>query len=238
MHMLRVVTAILFSSFALWAQVPQGNMEKSPEIASLATQFSLFEVKQNRLTFPPSDRQFTLKLDLPNYELSQLEKFQVAEESKPLFSFDPQATPSKPRSVGISKGFLTRRKIHKYAGIATLPLLAAESIVGQKLLDGDDNASLRSAHSGLAAGIGVLFGVETITGVWNMMEMRKYPGNKKRLFHGILMLAADAGFFATAVTAPGHDREERGRDVSTHKALAYASIGSAAFSYVYMLIAK
>jgi hypothetical protein len=139
---------------------------------------------------------------------------------------------------GISKGFLTRRKIHKYASFATLPLLAAESIVGQKLLDGDGNASLRSAHSGLATGIGVLFGVETITGVWNMMEMRKYPGNKKRLFHGIPMLAADAGFFAAAVTAPGHDREERSRDVSTHKALAYASFGSAAFSYVYMLIAK
>jgi hypothetical protein len=111
------------------------------------------------------------------------------------------------------------------------------------LLDGSntERSSLRSAHSGLAAGIGVLFGVETVTGVWNMLELRKMaPGHRKRLFHGILMLAADAGFAATAATAP-HREEERGvggGDVSTHKAIAYTSIGIGAFSYIYMLIAK
>ena len=240
MIMIRVVTVILFSAYTLWAQVPQENREQFAETAAAAKPFSLFGAKGNYPTFPQYSSRLTLKLDLPHYGPSELKIFQLAENSKPLFSFNPQTTTPNRKSVGFSKGFSTRRKIHKYASIATLPLLVAESIVGQKLLDGDRSDSLRSAHSGLAAGMGVLFGVETVTGVWNMMEARKYPGNKKRLFHGILMLAADAGFFATAVTAPGDDDDddERGHGASTHKALAYATIGSAAFSYIYMLIAK
>ena len=61
-------------------------------------------------------------------------------------------------------------------------------------------------HAGLAASTGVLFGVNSVTGVWNLMEARKDPTHrKKRTIHGILMLAADAGFFATALTIPEHE---------------------------------
>jgi hypothetical protein len=48
------------------------------------------------------------------------------------------------------------------------------------------------------------------------------------------MLAADVGFIATAVMAP--PREERNLktnfDASTHKTVAFTSLGIAAFSYM------
>ena len=154
-----------------------------------------------------------------------------------------QTTASRPKAVTYSNGYATRAKIHKYASIATLPLFVAEAVVGQKLLDERDSesGSLRSMHSGLAAGMGVLFGVNTVTGVWNMWEDRKNPsGHKKKMIHSILMLAADAGFVATAALAPGGDDDESGSSnrASTHQAVAYGSMGVATIGYVYMLLAK
>ena len=135
-----------------------------------------------------------------------------------------------------------RRKIHKYASIATLPLVVSEAIVGQKLLDDRSDHSLRSTHSALASGIAVLFGIESVTGAWNMWEARKNPtGRGKRMFHGILMLAADVGFVATAATAPHHEDDDQrlSRDsASTHRAVAYASFGVATVSYLYMLFTR
>jgi hypothetical protein len=55
---------------------------------------------------------------------------------------------------------------------------------------------MKSAHTITGVGIGALFGVNTVTGVWNMWEARKDPnGRRRRLIHGISMLGADAGFF-------------------------------------------
>ena len=173
----------------------------------------------------------------------EAKEFELAALSNPVSAADPAQTASSSKSSSLSNGYFTRRKIHKYTSFATLPLLAAEAIVGQKLLNesNPEDSSLRSAHSGLAAGMGVLFGVETVTGVWNMLESRKIsPAHKKHMFHGILMFAADAGFVATMATAPHRDDQGglRTNNASTHKAIAYASIGTAAFSYLYMLFAK
>jgi hypothetical protein len=144
---------------------------------------------------------------------------------------------------GHNKGYDTRQTIHKYASVATLPLFVAEAIVGQKLFNriATESDSLRGVHSGLAASIGVLFGVNTVTGVWNLRETCKAPNYRKRLFHGVLMLAADAGFVATAATAPHREREgvvSTTGNASTHRALAFASFGVATVGYVYMLVAK
>jgi hypothetical protein len=126
-----------------------------------------------------------------------------------------------------------------------MPLIVSQAIVGQKLMDrtGDESGSLRSAHSALTAGLGAVFGIESVTGVWNMLEARKnHVRSRKHLIHGILMLAADAGFVATAALAPGHDDEEgqirRNNRDSTHQAVGFASLGVATVSYVYMLIAR
>ena len=73
------------------------------------------------------------------------------------------------------------------------------------------NIALMLAIS-LAAGVAVLFGVNTVTGVWNLWEGSRNPsGRTKRLVHGILMLCADAA--RLQIQHRGHDdRRCRGRE--------------------------
>jgi hypothetical protein len=158
---------------------------------------------------------------------------------------DPQAAPApRPMAFEYSDGYYKRLKIHKYASYATLPLFAAQFVVGQKLYDGDGSDSLRSAHTALAVGTGALFAVNSVTGVWNLMEARKDPHKStKRTLHSILMLVADAGFVATGLTAPESEHEnefgfeqESGGNASTHRAIAFTSMGIATVAYLMMLI--
>ena len=159
---------------------------------------------------------------------------------------DSQATAApRPIAFEYSDGYYKRLKIHKYASYATLPLFAAQFAVGQKLYDGDGSDGLRSAHSALAVGTGALFGVNTVTGVWNLLEARKDPHKStKRTVHSILMLAADAGFVATGLMAPesehgnefGFEQESGGTSRSTHRAIALTSMGIATVAYLIMLI--
>jgi hypothetical protein len=159
---------------------------------------------------------------------------------------DSQATPARrPMAFEYSDGYYKRLKIHKYASYATLPLFVAQYAVGQKLYNGDASDSLRSAHTALAVGTGALFAVNTVTGVWNLMEARKDPHKStKRTVHSILMLVADAGFVATGLTAPesehenefGFEQEGGGSGSSTHRAIALTSMGIATVAYLMMLI--
>jgi hypothetical protein len=152
---------------------------------------------------------------------------------------DAQPSSARPVAIEYSDGYYTRAKIHKYASFATLPLFAAEIALGQSLYDGTGSGSKRSAHAVVGAGIGGLFAVNTVTGVWNMWEARKDPANHKlKLLHGILMLAADAGFVATNATTPSSGRNGLvtfAADASTHRAIALTSIGIATGSYLIML---
>ena len=90
-------------------------------------------------------------------------------------------------------------------------------------------------HEGL---IGV-FGVQSDTGVWNLLESNQAPGHKKRLVHGLLMLAAEGGFVAAAVTAPGHSRNDLvnfDANKSTHRNIAIVSLGVGTAGYLLMLL--
>ena len=156
---------------------------------------------------------------------------------------DSQAAPGpRPMAFEYSDGYRVRLKVHKYASFATVPLFIAQYAVGQKLYDGDASDSTRSLHSGLAAATAVLFGVNSVTGVWNLYEGRKDPNHRtKRMVHGILMLAADAGFVATGMLAPDDDEGEGGfegggGDRSTHRTVALVSMGVATVAYLIMLI--
>ena len=136
-----------------------------------------------------------------------------------------------------SDAYQLRRKIHFIASFATIPLFAAEYALGTKLYDGTGTGGTRSAHQAVGAGIGVLFGVNTVTGVWNMIEARKDPnGRAKRLAHSFLMLAADAGFVATAALAPDDDGEGGSR--SMHRTVALTSVALATTGYLIMLFGR
>ncbi len=159
-------------------------------------------------------------------------------------ALDAQPAPAARRPVAFeySDGYYTRLKIHKWASFATLPLFATQVVLGQKLYDGTGSDSTRSAHNAVAAGTGVLFGVNTVTGVWNLVEGRKDPNRKKKVVaHSVLMLIADAGFAATGLLAPSHEHENgfessSGVSQSTHRTIALSSMGVATLSYLVMLL--
>jgi hypothetical protein len=160
-----------------------------------------------------------------------------------LAALDAQPAPApRPIAFEYSDGYYTRLKVHKWASFATLPLFATQVVLGQKLYNGDASDSVRSAHNAVAAGTGVLFGVNTVTGVWNMIEGRKDPSRKTKVkVHGLLMLLADAGFAATGFMAPSHENEggfesSGGVSQSTHRAIALSSMGVATAAYLVMLL--
>jgi hypothetical protein len=150
----------------------------------------------------------------------------------------PQPAPApRPLAIEYSDGYELRRKIHVYASVATAPLFVAQYVVGKKLFDGHTSESMQTAHTALAAGIGALFAVNTVTGVWNLWEGRKDPNRRtRRLIHGLSMIGADVGFVATAMTAPEHI--EGPRTHSTHRTVAITSVAIASASYVYMLLTR
>jgi len=150
----------------------------------------------------------------------------------------PPALSPRARAFEYSDGYRARLKVHKYASFATLPVFVAQFAVGQKLYNGTGSDSTRSLHTALAAATGVLFGVNTVTGVWNLSEGRKDPNHRsKKMLHGILMMAADGGFVATAALAPHLHRRNGPTGISpaTHRAIALTSMGVATVGYVMML---
>jgi hypothetical protein len=153
-----------------------------------------------------------------------------------------QDTVRRPRAIEYSDLYYTRLTIHRWASYAELPLFAAEWMVGQKLLTEQRtsnvrHSSLRSTHQALAATLGGLFAVNTVTGVWNLYESRHEPaGRTRRIIHSLAMLTADAGFMYTASTAG--DARETSTGVNTHRNAAIASMGIATASTLMMWLWK
>lgn len=158
---------------------------------------------------------------------------------------DTTGVTQRRHAVEYSDWYYKRLTIHKVASYTTIPLFVTEYILGDKLYNGTASSSTRSTHQAVAAGIGVLFGVNTVTGVWNLWESRhESQGRARRLTHGLLMLASDAGFVATAALAPeGEDGFENGfedssNSRSTHRTVAITSMGVSLASYLMMYIWK
>jgi hypothetical protein len=157
-------------------------------------------------------------------------------------SFRSDTGEARPRAIEYSNAYGTRLAIHRYASYAELPLFAAEYALGQRILNGDrtgDRASsgTRSAHKIVAGGLGVLFAVNTVTGVWNLVEARHDPsGRTRRDLHALGMLIADAGFLWTASLAG--DARESLDAANRHRNAAIASISVATVSTVMMWLWK
>lgn len=160
---------------------------------------------------------------------------------RPLSVITRQDT-GRPRAIAYSNGYYTRLTIHRIASYTELPLFVAEYFVGTKVLNDEQadpgrRSSLRGTHSALASGLEALFAINTVTGVWNLIEARHDPsGRARRWLHSLTMLAADAGFVATAGSA-GSARGG-GTSANTHRALAIGSMGLAAASTLMMWLWK
>lgn len=156
---------------------------------------------------------------------------------------DAAAQSAPPRAFSYSEGYRQRALIHKRASLAMLPLFVAEGVLGQKMFNNPSaiSSTRRTAHRTIGMAIGGLFAVNSVTGVMNMWEGRKDPqGLIRRTIHGTLMLVADMGFLATAMTRPNTSTSD-GLAIydfkkNQHMALAYASITTATIGYLMMLI--
>lgn len=167
----------------------------------------------------------------------------AAAEGVRLFDVGAQRTDPDPdpQLIEYSDAYFTRLTIHRWASYLTLPLFASEYVVGQKLLNGTGGQNLRGLHGALAAGIGGLFVVNTITGGLNAIEARKDPEEKnRRTLHTVLMLLSDAGFVATGMMA--NQREGEGSrfgaytvNNTAHRNMAIAAMGTALVGYALML---
>jgi hypothetical protein len=150
----------------------------------------------------------------------------------------------RPRAYEYSRAYETRLAIHHWASYATIPLFAAEYYLGQKLYNGNtvNSRSTRDAHRVVALGVAGLFGVNTITGAWNLWDARKDPNARlRRYIHAALMIASDAGFVATGASAPGGRARLNGTLGSQerqHRGIAIASMGTALAGYAMMLVWK
>jgi len=145
-------------------------------------------------------------------------------------------TPARSRAFEYSDAYGTRLAIHRVASYAMLPLFAAQYVTGDQLMRKGSAAPqwARSAHGPLAAGVAALFTVNTVTGGWNLIEARHDPeGRTRRTLHGVLMLAADAGFVATGMLANQAENDQGARDL--HRTVALGSIGTSLLSYAIML---
>jgi hypothetical protein len=153
-----------------------------------------------------------------------------------------QTSAPAPVVFAYSDGYRKRNTIHRIASYTTLPLFGAEAYLGQKLFNDPAGATtnLRHLHGTIAIAITALFGVNSVTGVWNLIEARKDPhGTTLRTIHGVLMLVAEGGFMATALDHP-NGRTAAGSAIYTdkanqHLALAYASLSVATVGYLIML---
>jgi hypothetical protein len=158
----------------------------------------------------------------------------------------PQTTPNPgqqqpathPVATTYSDAYEVRLKIHKYASYATLPLFATELALGQSLYNNPDTGGRKAAHAALGTGLVGLFGVNSVTGVWNLWEGRHDEnGRKLRILHSVLMLAANGGIVAASATAPNSRKSPAtfNSDARTHRDIAVASIGVGTVGYLIML---
>jgi len=132
-----------------------------------------------------------------------------------------------------SDGYRKRAKVHRIASFTLLPLFATQAVLGGSLYSSPSSGK-RNAHRVVAGAIVGLFAVNTVTGVWNLIEARKDPHRRaRRLTHGLFMLSADAAFLTTLALAP---RSDGGGSRPGHRAAAITAISLATTGYLIMLL--
>jgi len=132
-----------------------------------------------------------------------------------------------------------RADIHRYASWAMIPLFVGSAVTGFQLRNKGDAAPkwTKDLHGPLAGATAVMFGINTLTGVWNLIEGRKDPeGRGKRILHGVLFLAAGAGF--AYVTAEGDNIHSTGRGNHWHRDVALGSMTVSLVSWSMMTLFK
>lgn len=176
---------------------------------------------------------------LPAIAVMSVPRGLVTERSLPLAWTAPDTTIKKKRVlVEYSDWYGRRLAIHRTLTWAMIPLFAVSYYTGERLArDGRVGSPywVRAAHPYAATGAAAVFGVNTVTGLWNLWDARHDPeGRKRRIIHSVLFLAADAGFaYAGSIGEQArNDSEIR----SKHRAVALYSMGVSYTSMMIMLL--
>ena len=151
------------------------------------------------------------------------------------------AQPLHAGAIQHSDAYLLRAKIHRYASYASLPLFATEVYLGQSLYNSADPQKNKGAHIAVGTAIISLFGVNTVTGAWNLFGSEGRSDKQDRtikLVHGLLMMAADVGYVATVATAPQSHRFTipSQSQLSLHRNVALTSIALGTAGYLVMFV--
>lgn len=146
----------------------------------------------------------------------------------------------KTRAFEYSDGYHKRLGLHRALSWAMIPLFVGSFVTGDRLLKDGANAPswARKLHSPFATGTAVVFTVNTVTGILNLIESNKDPnGRTKRWIHAVAMIAADAGFTYAGTKLAADARQDltlRNR----HRNIALASMGVSVASWASMLLLK
>lgn len=142
---------------------------------------------------------------------------------------DADTVPRRRRSIEVSEWYERRLRIHRYGAYATLPLFVYQAAAGNELYHKGSAADgwARNGHRVGATALATVFGVNTVTGLWNLWDSRAVEqGRTRRTIHTLLMLASDAGF-AYAGIKLSEDAEQSADARRRHRNTAFASMGVA-----------
>ena len=152
---------------------------------------------------------------------------------------EADTTPRRRRkAIEVSDWYERRLRIHRYGAYATIPLFVFQAAAGNELYQKGSGADgwARNGHRIGATGLATVFGVNTVTGLWNLWDSRAAPqGRTRRTIHALLMLASDAGF-AYAGIKLSEDAEQSADARRKHRNTAYASMGVAVTGAGMMLL--
>ena len=150
----------------------------------------------------------------------------------------PDSVPRRRRAAAGTDWYSRRLTVHRYASYVMVPLFIAQYTLGSRLIGQKEDLfagrrltpidrGLRNSHRAVAGGVGALFLVNTTTGLWNLIEIRREPeGRAHRTIHALTMLAADAGFVYTGIL--GARASDSGvSEARTHRNVALTSFGVA-----------
>ena len=149
--------------------------------------------------------------------------------------FSPVPAP-RDTVIEYSAAYYRRLDIHRWGSYAMLPLFAFQYAAGRELFANGSTAPAwaREGHGIAATGVAALFGVNTVTGVWNLYEGWNDPQEHgRKVFHAAMMLLADAGFVATGILADEAEDSSSNREL--HRTVALTSIGVATVGWASML---
>jgi hypothetical protein len=150
----------------------------------------------------------------------------------------PDTGRKRSRAVAYSEWYGRRVTIHRRLSWAMLPLFAASYYTGNRLAENgraDSPQWVRQLHPVAAGGSAVLFGANTVTGVWNLWDSRRDTnGRTRRIVHSALFIAASAGF--TYAGSLGDEAGDDGDVRSRHRNIAIASMSLSTVSWLIMLL--